>query len=429
MKNVFYIKDSIENRISYYHLLFFLFALPFDRFYSTILLISYLIHSVIFFRKNKWQNIDPAVFILQSVFFVSLASALYAPFVSESLNVIMKQLAIFIFPILFTLGSLDLAKYRDRLLTGLGICCTLTILYLYGYAIYVIHINKLPLKELFSWGFVNHNFSMPIDMHATYLSMLLVLSMIHCIRQFLNEASNSARVCYMTGICIQFAGLIQLSSKSALIALFLIAVFGFPAFLIRKKARYRFIFISGIVSAGLIAGILTLPVFRERYVNTLKDDLFGNKTEVEMNGRFDRWKTAGILIKKSPLIGTGAGSELPLLRDQYFERKMYVSYLDSLNAHNQYLSFMINSGLIGLLVFLASLAWGFWLSIKERDLMLLTFIVLVSVVSMSEDLLLVNKGIYFYAFFFALLVRSGRRSKAGEFQVLQPRPEFNVLYY
>src|SRR5450631_4043413 len=250
MKNVFYIKDSVENRISYYHLLFFLFALPFDRFYSTILLISYLTHSLIFFRKNKWQNINPDIFILQSVFFVSIASAVYAPSVTESLNVITKQLAIFIFPVLFSVGSLNLAKYRDRLLTGLGICCTLTILYLYGHAIYVIQLNNLPLKELFSWAFVNHNFSMPIDMHATYLSMLLVLSIVHCLRQFLKEKLKAARTYFMTGICIQFAGLIQLSSKSALIALFLIVVFGFPGLLIRKNARYRFVFVSLIVSAG-----------------------------------------------------------------------------------------------------------------------------------------------------------------------------------
>jgi O-antigen ligase len=429
MKNVFYIKDSVENRISYYHLLFFLFALPFDRFYSTILLISYLIHSLIYFRKNHWKHINPNVLILQSVFFVSVASAFYAPSASESLNVITKQLAIFIFPVLFSLGSLDLAKYRDRLLTGLGICCTMTILYLYGYAIYVIRLNKLPLKELFSWAFVNHNFSMPIDMHATYLSMLLVLSIVHCLRQFLKEKLKAARTYFMTGICIQFAGLIQLSSKSALIALFLIVVFGFPGLLIRKNARYRFVFVSLIVSAGLIAGILSRPVFRERYVDTLRDDLFGNKNEVEMNGRFDRWTTAGILIKKSPFIGTGAGSEVPLLRDLYFERKMYLSYLDSLNAHNQYLSFIINSGLVGLAVYLASLAWGFWLSVKKRDLMLLTFIIVVSIVSISEDLLMVNKGIYFYAFFFAFLVRSERNSRSRKFQALQPRPEFNVLYH
>jgi len=429
MKSVFYIKDSIENRISYYHLLFFLFALPFDRFYSTILLISYLIHSVIFFRKNKWKHISPDIFILQSVFFVTIVSAIYAPSLSDSLNVIMKQLAIFIFPVLFSMGSLNLTKYRDRLLTGMSLCCTLTILYLYGYAIYVMQVNKLPLKELFSWAFVNHNFSMPIDMHATYLSMLLVLSIVHCVRKFLNEVSKRTRGYYMTGICIQFAGLIQLSSKSALIALFLVLVFGFPGLLIRKKARYRAVFVSLIVFVALIAGILSLPVFRERYMDTLKDDLFGNKTVLETNGRFDRWTTAGILIKKTPFIGTGAGSEVPLLRDLYFERKMYVSYLDSLNAHNQYLSFMINSGMIGLVVYLASLAWGFWRSVKERDLMLLTFIVLISVISISEDVLMVNKGIYFYAFFFAFLVRSERGSEAGEFQSLQPRPEFNVLYY
>src|SRR5450432_4278503 len=103
MKKAFYIKDSIENKISFYHLLFFLLALPFDRFYSIIILISLLVHTAIFFKKNDIRNINRTTFILQLVFFVTLVSAMYAPSFSDSSNVIVKQLAIFLFPPLFTI--------------------------------------------------------------------------------------------------------------------------------------------------------------------------------------------------------------------------------------------------------------------------------------------------------------------------------------
>src|ERR1700733_3990762 len=101
MKKAFYIKDSIENKISFYHLLLFLVALPFDRFYSIIILISFLVHTAIFFKKSDLRNITRRTFILQTVFFLTVISALYAPSFSDSSNVIVKQLAIFLFPILF----------------------------------------------------------------------------------------------------------------------------------------------------------------------------------------------------------------------------------------------------------------------------------------------------------------------------------------
>jgi O-antigen ligase len=88
---------------------------------------------------------------------------------------------------------------------------------------------------------------------------------------------------------------------------------------------------------------------------------------------------------------------------------MYGPYLASLNAHNQYLSFTINSGVIGLVIYLTTIGWGFWQSIKKKDIILLSFLTLVTVVSFSEDLLDVNKGIFIYAFFFPFLIMSAGR--------------------
>jgi O-antigen ligase len=410
VKKVFCINDSIENKISYFHLLFFLLALPFDRIYSTVVLESYLIHTIIFLSKRGLKNISRTTFILQSVFFVTVISTIYGPSISDSLNVTTRQLALFIFPFLFTVTSLDLAKYRSRLLLGLTLSCTFTVIYLYCDAIHVLIYNKLPLRELFSWAFVNHNFSLPIDMHATYLSMLLVISIIYSLQQFFKDRVRSKNLYYIICSIILFAGLIQLSSKSALSAILITITIGFSWILVRRENRYKFLFISSVVSVLLVACILSFQVFRERYLTTLKEDLYGNKGLVKMNGRIDRWNIAFNLIRQSPVLGTGSGSEVPLLRNSYFEQKMYGPYLLSLNAHNQYLSFTINSGIIGLIVYLSTLCWGFWHSFKNRDILFFSFIVLITIVSLSEDVLDVNKGIFFYSFFFSFLFYSGRKS-------------------
>ena len=51
MKEIFVINDTAENKISYYHLLAFLAALPFDRFYSQVVFIILIIHTLIHLKK------------------------------------------------------------------------------------------------------------------------------------------------------------------------------------------------------------------------------------------------------------------------------------------------------------------------------------------------------------------------------------------
>ena len=51
MKELLLINDNTANKISYYHLLFLLASLPFDRFYSHIILISFAAHTLIHLKK------------------------------------------------------------------------------------------------------------------------------------------------------------------------------------------------------------------------------------------------------------------------------------------------------------------------------------------------------------------------------------------
>jgi O-antigen ligase len=231
--------------------------------------------------------------------------------------------------------------------------------------------------------------------------------------RLVKNGSRSSTIFFFTCSLIQLAGIIQLGSKSVIVALFITIVTGFPLFVIEKGRRRKFLIKSMLITASLAVCILSFRVFRERYLITLRNDLYENRGVVEINGRFDRWNTAVELIKKSPVIGTGSGSEVPLLRNLYYEKKMYVSYLLSLNVHNQYLSLLINSGIAGLLVYLATIGWGFWQSIRNRDLLLFSFVLVLTMVSLSEDLLDVNKGIFFYAFFFPFLILSGKVPGVG----------------
>jgi O-antigen ligase len=96
-------------------------------------------------------------------------------------------------------------------------------------------------------------------------------------------------------------------------------------------------------------------------------------------------------------------------------------------VHNQYLGFLINSGITGLLIYLGTLAWGLYQSIKKQHILLFGFIVLVTVVSFSEDLLDVNKGIFFYAFFFSFFIVPQNSATNYIFYERQPAAQIDEL--
>jgi hypothetical protein len=159
MKKLLIIQDSLENKISYYHLAAFLVVLPFDRFYSEIVLISFLLHTLIHLTRLKLKKASTLQILMPvSVFLIGAIGLFYSQFRHDGLKDLEKQLAIILFPLALACCGLDVKKYLSNLLLLFSFTCVLTVLYLYGDALRIIIYNKLPLSTLFSGAFINHNF-------------------------------------------------------------------------------------------------------------------------------------------------------------------------------------------------------------------------------------------------------------------------------
>ncbi len=418
MKELFLIKDTKANQVSYYHLMMLLLSLPFDLFYSHIILISLSLHTIIHFNKNSiktvfmWRTVA-----LQAVFFVTLISSIYTISPAGASTQLGLDIPIFLFPLIFCFNPLDLKKYLPNLLLVFALGCTVTIAYLYIDAFATARYYKLPLLSIFSPAFTNQNFSEPIDMHATFFSLQVAISLVYLLSRLVNERSSRNKIFYAICCMILAAGIIQLSSKSVFVALFLTINIGFPYFLLEGARRKQFMLIASSLSVLIVAVILNSHAFRERFLTELKQDFSKTIVVQSVEPRLMRWEIAVDLVKKSPIVGYGAGSETGLLQDKYFAQKLYNSYLHKLNAHNEYLSFLIKSGIWGLLVYLATLIYGFRMAIRKKDIFFLTFMMLISIVSLSENILDVDKGVMFYGFFFSFFVFVSTQKEKLEIQL------------
>jgi O-antigen ligase len=407
MSGLFQIKDSLANKISYYHLMLLMASLPFDRFYSHLILISYAIHTLIQLKRSSVKPIfEVRTLVLQSVFFITVLSTIYSINPHEGFTEWGKQITIFLFPLFFCLNTLDIKKYRQQLLLSFALICTITTIYLYLDAFITIRHYQLPLSTIISKAFINHNFSEPIDMHATFFSMQLAIALVYMLIVLIKEKSVYTRLFYLFCSVILTAGLIQLSSKSVLLVLFIIINFAFPYFLFHGAKRWKSILLSCSFSVLLLIGILSSTAFRERFWNEFKIDISKASANETSDGRLARWNVVTGLISKAPVIGYGAGSEIGLLQDGFYNHKLYNSYLNRLNSHNQYLSFLLKSGIVGFLLYVATLVWGFNTSLKQKDLLFFSFMLLIAAVSLSENILDVDKGIFFYSFFYTFFAFS-----------------------
>jgi O-antigen ligase len=410
MKKLFLIQDTIENKVSYYHLAAFLVALPFDYFYSELILISFGLHTFIHIKKEDFKNIfSKPVLILVSLYLINLLALLYSSNKQEGVNLAIRQLGILLFPVLFTISHLNFVKYRMQLLCIFGFSCTFTVIYLYFDALRTISDLHLPLSSLFTVNFMNHNFSMPIGMHATYLSVYISFSIITFLYLILSRQIINQKWIYIIASVILFAGLLQLSSRAAFIAFLVVINLVFPFLLFKGRSGIRFFLISSVISAAVLFLIYNVDSFKTRYVSELKTDLTDEVKIIEnTEPRVARWEAIMELVKHSPIIGYGNGSETNLLKEKYFEKGLYISFLNEFNTHNEYLSILLKTGIIGLLLFLFILYFGYAAAIQRRDLLLLSFMIIITIVSLSENILDLNKGIFFYGFFFSFLLMQYR---------------------
>ncbi len=254
-------------------------------------------------------------------------------------------------------------------------------------------------------------------MHATYFSMYIALSVSALIYLLIKTQDKKSWIVYIIGLLVLFAGILQLSSRAVFIALLININIVVPFFLLKRKKMLLFLVISVSVSVVMIAGILRNVVFKTRFITELQTDLTQQSINLNiLEPRAVRWTCAWELIKESPVIGHGSGSEVALLKEKYYAHHYYNSYINELNAHDEFLSMLIKTGVPGLLIFLLVLFTGFRKSIRSRDMLFCSFLVIITIVSFSENILDANKGIFFFAFFYSLFYFSRPQSNLAVIQ-------------
>jgi len=402
----------------------FVVTLPFHRLSNEIATAFLLVACVpgcrIEYLKKRWKPI----LVFSSIYLLALISSLYAPSAKLALHDLGIESTLLLMPVMMGLSYEPTQLKNDIVKISYIAAVSVALLYLGFQFIDKVKAEQLKSTVWFSEEQLNHQYSYPIGIHATFFSAYVSLSLYFLLGYLLVYRSILLRILIILLMSLSIFSLLMLSSLMIL----LITFFSILVLLLIQLRRRRWtlvFFVSAIIVLPLVFFWKESVYFKKRFEADLQKDikwrevqaLISNPVNTEKDSilkndgsRIERWFAAMQVIKESPLIGHGTGQEKPALYKKYKQLGLDVTLEKGYDSHNQFLAYTIRSGIPGLIVFLGMIIYGLVLAIGGRNYEYLLFLVLIVCVSLTENFLSSNKGIEFFAFFNSFFFLRQRRN-------------------
>ncbi|MGQ9847171.1 MAG: O-antigen ligase family protein, partial [Bacteroidales bacterium] len=137
---------------------------------------------------------------------------------------------------------------------------------------------------------------------------------------------------------------------------------------------------------------------------TFKTDRNDAATTKSNDARWLIWQAGLAVVKENPILGVGTGDVKDALIDEYAKRQMLGAIEKKLNAHNQFLETAVGQGIIGILVFLFVFLIPFIKALKEKNIVWMLFLLLISFNFLFESMLNTQMGVFFFAYFYSFFI-------------------------
>ncbi|KAB2814030.1 O-antigen ligase family protein [Phaeocystidibacter luteus] len=182
---------------------------------------------------------------------------------------------------------------------------------------------------------------------------------------------------------------------------------GFAA--VVKKSR-RFLF-------GSLASLVLLMVFYVAdFIPTRFDEDVAKEVQTsddgvpQSNSRFFLWEMGASVWGDNLLLGVGVGDVQQELNNQYEEVGYEFALIRSYNCHNQYLQTAVTIGILGLLFMISIFLLPLASAIKNRDILLLCWVVYIGLAILTESYFVRFHGAFFISGITSLLWFTTRRA-------------------
>ena len=392
------------------------FFLPLHIGLSNLCLILFFVGSGYFlFIKKEYVKRKPSLLIytLLPFFLLYVIGVFYSdpPFIGT--KVMGRTIAFLLCPLLLLFYSQTmLQRVKTSLFNGIVAGSIISIGILLVNTLLNYFATRPFLKfddEILNYYYTYHYFTEPFDMYPTYLGSYVLFSLVLLFHNlFKNNQSN--KLLTWAGIVFLSIGVLFINARIIFLLYGLVVISAVVVGAIRSFKQKRYVLLSlslvFMVAIGFFgARALSNTFIFSRLTNELKWELTDqvntsyNTKEIAADSRIARWDAALQAISERPIFGYGTYTEKETLANFYLKNNLMVSYNNRYDAHNLYLSFAVEYGIVGLALFLFFLISNLLFAIRARDLEFFFLFFMIAAISCFESYLQNNAAITFVALF------------------------------
>ena len=390
--------SQIKSRLTTSFFLITAFFVPFvfanGLIYAWLVLFAFTLKKTDFsdFRLFSKQNIPQIAILL--LYLLGVTSLLWADNTAAAVKQLTGQRLLMLLLPLAAIVGLQNYSFTDILKAYvLGSFCFL--LCIFSFLAWQI-IGEMPTEFFTSLHYISGLINDEI-MHRSYIGLNFTIAIISIIYLFQNgQMERRNYPIYAVFFVIFLFVLLYLSSRAALISVILLMLF-YCGYFLRKSRKLLFAF--SLVFSLFFALFFIVP-------NRLADSLITVQEQgVESleEPRIEIWKNAWEVILNQPFFGYGTAFSREALLLQFEKNNFQYGMTSKLNAHNQYLEYLIEYGWTGLFLFLIAILSIPIVCSKNKRLFYIPFVLVVAVNLFFETMLSRNSGVVTFTFFVMLL--------------------------
>ena len=402
------IKIKLSDFLLFLSLLFVSSTLPISGKPNSISIIVAVIVLLFYHFSTQFKMVQINIFISSALvfFFLYLVSSILSVNSRSGMFELEKKLSVLFIPLIFTLKNAFSIRSVKWILYAF---VSSSLLYVCFYLLRLYFHN--PLETIFFVEKDGFNIRRALDMyygiHPTYISMYLLFA-----STILYYSASKIRDRYLTIlfylVSLFFYGLIfSLGSRIVIISTIVTMFIFFVLDINRQNITKKIVLLISLILIFLIVYKLT-PSMQHRFDEVLSTPKTGPYTKLEMNStniRFAILHCSKVLnLEVNYFSGFGVGDAQDKL-NQCFEESGWTSDILNYDFHNQYMQTYFELGLIGLVSLLALFIIPTVIGIREKNYLLLIFLVQFGIISSTESTLANQQGVVFFIFMTCLLLK------------------------
>jgi len=398
-KDIFKDFKNVELKSPIFGLLLVVIVLPFKMILSSIAVFIYTFLIIINSKTIRFSDAmrERKVVLIPLIYFMFILFGIfYSPSLTQGFSRITTQLGLFIFPVLITLSSfklfhIDLLK-KIFLYSVIVFCC---------FSIITLLINLIiHFDQKHHYNFIQrsmYHFHFPYDcLYINFSYVLLLFGPYHKL--------------FKKIISILFFIVITLFGvRMGMFSFLIISVFYISVNYKKTLNIKNLLFISLLVGMSFLL-LKTSKYASDKFYDTLENIGFNVENQVsDIGKKYHKieirkviWASSVELIKEKPIFGYGTANHQEILNDIY--TKKGCTKCMNKNSHNQYLTTSLNHGLLGLAALILIFVISVTIAIKLKSSEFALFLLLILISSLTESILLRQKGIMFFSIFLSIFL-------------------------